>query len=258
MNKKMIVAGVIVTLIIVVGAIEIYRLTMPSAPTSEIPPQIVTHSSHIANETSVRFFVVFGVVQNNLETNINSVNVTASFYDAEDDLTGTSYAPVIPTILESQRRGAFEIYLLLDSYTNVPATYELTLSYLKTDEEPVAGLEISDQTSSIDEDGYYIVYGEAQNKAKRKAHFVNIICTYFNSNGNVIAISRTYVSSEIDSSEKVAFEISSKPHKIIPVSYELLIVAHHFDPLFVTNTQILIVLIAVFTIFLAYMRYRGW
>lgn len=258
MNKKMIIAGVIATLIIVASGIEIYNLTTPSAPTSEIPPQIVTNNSYIANATGPRFFVVFGVVQNNLETNIKSVNATASFYDAKDDLTGTSYAPIIQKILEPQQKGTFEIYLLLDSNTNVPAAYKLTLSYLKTDEEPVTGLEIISQASSIDEDGYYIVHGEVQNKAEMKAHHVNVICTYYDSSENIIAISRTQVSSEIDRSEKVAFETSSKPHKIIPASYELLIVAHHYDQLLVTNTQILIVLIIAFSVFLVYMKRRGW
>lgn len=190
------------------------------------------------------------MVQNNLKTNIEFVNVTATFYDAKNNLIGTRFSPIVLEILEPEQRAPFEIYLLLNTSTYITdLSYELTLSYVKTSEETIAGLVILDRTSSIDMNGYYIISGEVQNKGIRKAFSVKIFCTYYDSEGNLLAVSHAYVSSEMDAGDKASFELSSKPHKISPASYELLIVTHH---------QLLLILIIAFILFIAFMKRRGW
>jgi len=259
MNRKIIITAAVIIIIIIAG-IGIYQLTLPSAPTSEAPspPQIMSHNSYVTNETGSRFFVVVGEVRNNLETNIESANVTATFYDAENNVIGTRYNYLVLKILEPEQKAPFEIYLLLNSPTDVPTRYELTLSYVRSNEETVAGLEITNRTSSVDADGYYRVSGEVHNRGERKAYFLKIFCTYYNSDDNVTAISHVYSSSQLDVGEKAAFEISSKPHKISPVTYELLIVTHHYEPIFITNPALLIIIITGFAIFIIYMKRRGW
>ena len=148
--------------------------------------------------------------------------------------------------------------MLLNSTTEVPARYELTLSYVRTSEETVGGLEVVNRTSSIDKDGYCRIEGEVQNSGARKAFSVKIICTYYDSEGKVLAVSHAYVSSEMDTGDKAPFELSSKPHKINPASYELLVAAHHYGPLFVPFYQLLVVLITAFAIFVVLMKLRGW
>lgn len=258
MNRKIIITAVVIIIIIIAG-IGIYQLTLPSAPTSEAPPpKIVSHNYYVTNETGSRFFVVFGEVKNNLETNIESVKVNATFYDIDNNTIGTNFNYIVLKILEPEQRAPFEIYFSLESSTEVPAYYEPTLSYVRTNEETVAGLEITNRTASVDADGYYRVSGEVHNRGERKAYFLKIFCTYYDADGNVTAISYIYSSSELDAGEKAAFEISSEPHKISPVAYELLIVTHHYEPIFITNPALLIIVITAFAIFIIYMKRRGW
>lgn len=261
MNRKIIITAAVIIIIIIAG-IAIYQLTLPTAPTSESPPRarakIMSDNSYVTNDTGPPFYEVVGEVKNNLKTNIESVNVTATFYDTENNEIGTIYSPTVKKILEPEELSPFIIWLKLNSPTEVPARYDLTLSYVRTNEETIAGLEITNRTSSVNADGYYRVRGEVHNRGERKAYFLKIFCTYYDSDGDVTAISYVYSSSQLDVGEKAAFEISSEPHKISPAAYELLIVTHHYEPIFITNPALLIIIITAFAIFIIYMKRRGW
>lgn len=262
MNRKIIITAAI-TITVIIAAIGIYYLILPPAPTSETPPEIIghTHFNETVKNTSITFYKVIGVVQNNLETNIESVNVTATFFDAENNVVAIRNSSTESKIIEPNQRVPFEVYLLLDPTIQVPDRYELTLSYVKTKEKTITGLEIVNRTWSIEKaTGYHIIRGEVQNKGRWKASGVKILCTYYDSDGNVKATSRTYVSSVINAGEKVAFEISSKPHKISPVSdFELLIVTHRYEVLPIANYVLLAILTVGFVSFIVYMKKRrGW
>lgn len=254
MKSKVAIAIVIIATIIVGAAI--YYLTLP-APTPEVPPKIQSHTSYITEADSIRFFTVVGEIQNNLKTNIDSVKIHATFYDAKNNTIGTRFTYTELKILKPGQKAPFDIYLLLNSSTEIPARYELTLSYVKTSEKPIAELEILNRISSIDEEGYHKISGEVQNKGLRRAYAVKILCTYYDQEGKVIAVSRAYVSPKIEAGEKASFELSSKPHKISPASYGLSIVAR-YGILVVAHIELLAILIAVFVIFIVFMKRRGW
>lgn len=257
MKSKVTITALI--LIIIIVGIGVHYLNSLPASTPEVQPRIVSHTTYLEKVDSITYFTVVGVVQNNLGTNIESVNVSATFYDAENNLIGRRFSPTALEILEPEQRAPFEIYLLLNSSTDIAdICYELTLSYVKTSEETISGLVILNRTSSIDINGYCRISGEVQNKGIRKAVSVKMFCTYYDSEGNLLAVSHTYVSSEMEASEKASFELSSKPHKISPASYELLIVAHHYESLIDTHYQLLLILIIVFVLFIAFMKRRGW
>ena len=264
MNSKMIIAATVIIITIIVAGIETYYLTLPSAtPTTKVPKRlkIISDTSYTERIQNITFFVVAGVVQNNLTTNVDSANITATFHDAGNKTIGTGSTHVELKIIKPEQNAPFEVYFLSGSPTDVPdIKYVLTAVGFETNEEPIAGLQILNDTlgESVDADGYHIISGEVQNKGLRKAVGVKIICTYYNLDGNLIAISHTYVSSEIDAGHKATFEISSKPHKISSASYDLLIVAHHYEPLFIMHYILLALLIAAFLIFIAYMKRRGW
>ena len=253
MNNKLAIATVIIAIIIGAG---IYYLTLP-APTPEVPPKILSHTIYITEADSIRFFTVVGEVQNNLKANIGSVKILATFYDAKNNTIGTRFTYTELNILKPGQKAPFDIYLLLNLSTDIPARYELTLSYVETGEEPVAELEILNRTSSIDEQGYHKISGEVQNKGLRKTYAVKIICTYYDPEGKVIAVSHAYVSPKIEAGEKASFELSSKPHKISPASYGLTIVAR-YGILVIAHLELLAILIAAFIIFIVFMKRRGW
>ncbi|MFX1486752.1 MAG: FxLYD domain-containing protein [Promethearchaeota archaeon] len=268
MNSKLAIAAILVATIPgLVGTY--YYLPLRSASTREVLEapkalKILSDISYIDQVESekeiVTFFVVAGVIENNLSTNVCSVNVTAMFYDAEGKMIENSslLGHIELEIIEPGERAPFEIYLLLGSSTSIPSRYEVTASCFETDEEPVRGVEVINQTASFDKEGYHKVVGEVQNNWKTKAVAVKVICAYYNATDYLIAMSHAHVSTAIDSGAKATFELSSKPFEISPASYELFIVVHHYTQLPLSNFVLFTAMVVAFVIFIAYMKRRGW
>jgi len=226
MMKKKVIIPALFVIIIIVGIGAYYLTKTPPTPPEEIPerpPEIVDHIAYLDQvDVHITFFTVVGVIQNNLRTNIEAVNVTATFYDAADYMIGTRYTPIVVEILKPEQRSPFVIYLRVEPSTVLTdISYELALEYFKTDTEPITGLVILNSTPSIDQNGYHIIKGEIQNRGLRRAYSVSLFCIYYDAENNFLAMSRTFVTAVMELTEKVSFQTSSKPHKISPAKYEL-------------------------------------
>jgi len=256
-NKKILAAAIIIT--VIVASIGIYHLSLPSAPI-EVPPQILNSSSYIEYDT-VDCFVVVGEVQNNLTTAIESVQVNATYYDAENNVIDTSLAyieRITVSTIPSGEKAPFTIKLVLTSLPKIPARYDLLLSYVKTSKS-VAEFVVLNRTSGFDENGYYIISGWAQFIGLGKAVGARVVCTYYDLNGNVIGVSSDYLQTWMFHGDKASFKTSSEPRKIIPASYGLLVTTARYEPPLIERIELLIILIAIFTIFIVYMKKRrGW
>lgn len=265
MNSKMIITAAVIIIVVIAG-FGIYHwsssLTPAPAPTPEpVSPRIVTSVGYIEEVRNITFFTVKGIVENNSTTNIRSVNITTTFYGAKNKTIGTSLDHSALKVIKPQQTAPFEVYLRLGSSTDIPddeIRYKLIASAFKTDEEPVTGL-IPIIHQNWTENGYHRISGVVNNDGTRKAFYVKAICAYYDSEGNVIAMSHDYVSPEIDVNGEAPFGLSSKPRMINPADYELFIVAQHYEPLFIMNYVLLGILIAAFITFVTYMKkYRGW
>jgi len=257
-NNKIVVTALII--VVIVAIIGTYYLTMPPQAPIEIPPQITSSTSYIQNDT-VDYFIVVGEVKNNLKTAVESVQINATFYDSENNVIGTSFTYIERTIvseIQSGQKAPFIIKLVLNSLTTIPARYQLLLSYVKTSKEAFAEFVILNRTSGFDENGYYIISGWVQDIGAGKAIGAKVICTYYDPEGNVIDVSSTSLPLWMYSGDKASFKISSEPHKIRPASYELVVVTTRYEPPLTERIELLIILIAVFIIFIAYMKHRGW
>lgn len=265
-NRLAIVAILIATVVCLVGAYYNLPLRSASSEVSKMPRalKILSNMSYMeqiqSEEEIVTFFVVAGVVENNLSTNVCAVNVTTTFYDSEGKKIGNSplLGHVELEIIESGKRAPFKTYSSLDSLTSIPSRYQVNASCFETDEEPVRGVEVIDQTAGYDKEGYHRIFGEVQNNWKTKAVGVKAICAYYNETGYLIAMSHTPVSTAIDSGDKATFELSSEPFMIRPASYELFVVVHHYNPLPLTRYVLFFAMLTLFLIFIVYMKRRGW
>jgi len=259
MNSKLaIVVALVITISVGFG---IYYVTLPSAPTSKVPKRlkIVRDTSYINEVDNVTFFVVVGIVQNNLSINVESVNITVTFFDSANKRIGTAFSRSQLRIIKAGVTAPFEeVTLLYGSSGDVPDRYEFSVLGFETNEEPIDGLEIVKQISSFDADGYHKINGEVQNTGNRRAYSVKVICSYYDSGDNLLATSWTGVSSAINRGQKRAFELSTRPQKIVPARYELFVVALRYESLVIANYVFLGILIGVFTLFIAYMKHRGW
>ena len=185
-------------------------------PTPQPTSMILSHTSY----TSIGYFHVVGEVQNTLSTNIEYVEIIATFYDSSDTVIGTAFTFTYMDILKPNQKSPFDLSSYPDEIT--PASYKLTVDYLTTSEQPLSGLAILSHTPSVDSLGYHKIVGEVKNNADKEADFVQIVGTYYDSAGKVIGASYTFTNPEdLGVGDTAPFELSSYPRKINPTSYEL-------------------------------------
>lgn len=259
MNNKLAFTIILIT-IILAGLGIYYSLKSFVSPSVEefTYIKITSYNPKFAKVDNTSHITVIGVVQNNLTTNVRSVKINATFYDVQNNTIGKSYALTRLKIFKPGQRAPFTLYF---SSKHILARFDLIASGIKTNEEPIAGLEILNETihAFIDEHGYHRIVGEVQNNVRSKAVVVGVFCTYYDEDGNVIALSNNFTKPlDLGPGGKATFKLSSKPHKIDPASYEFLAVPHHYEHWFSANYALLIILISLFFIFGAYMKRRGW
>lgn len=190
----------------------------PTTPTPESKkPEILSMNSYIGN---LGYFNVVGEVKNNLQSNINYVKLTATFYDAQEKVIGTDFTYAELDILKPNQKAPFEISSYPDKIT--PKWYKVHLSYDKTSQSPFTGLAILSHSDKIDNLGYHEIVGEVKNKGVSASSYVKVVCTYYNVKGEVIGTDFTFTDpSDIDAGDRAPFELSSYPRKLRPSSYEL-------------------------------------
>ena len=262
MDKKVMIGTVTILSVVLVSVVVLvyYYSTLPSVPVTEVPPKILYHTSYVQTGISgINFFVVWGLVQNNLQTNIDSVNVTATFYDAENATIGKNVARTALDIIKPGIKSHFEIYFSLGRFESAPFEYELVLSYVKTDKEPIVGVEIVNQTASFDENEYYVIKGEVENKGVFIAEHVRVFGIYYDSEGNIKTVSPVYVTTLMNPEVKASFELTSEPYKN-PASYELLAFARNYETyiLWSPRPEHFVILIVFFVGVVVYLKRRGW
>ncbi len=70
--------------------------------------------------------------------------------------------------------------------------------------------------------GYHQIVGEVKNNGARKASFVKVVVTYYDSAGKAMGKSYSYTNpQDITNGDTAPFEISSYPRKISPDIYEI-------------------------------------
>ena len=186
-----------------------------ATPTST--PEILSENTYIDNRGYAK---VVGEVKNNLQSNINYVKLTATFYDAGGKVVGTDFTYAELDILKPNQKSPFEISSYPDKI--VPDKYKVHLSYDTTGQSPYTGLVILSHSDKIDNLGYHKIIGEVKNNGVRASSYVKVVSTYYNAKGEVIGTEFTFTDpSEIAAGDSAPFEISSYPRKLRPSRYEL-------------------------------------
>jgi len=258
MNTKLII---FIALVVVVGFVVCcIRLLSTPTPEKNIEKGELTIVSHVGcfeRVQNVTYFMVKGIVQNNYTISMRNVNITAIFYDAENKTVRKAYSYAALTIVKPGQRSPFEISV---SSPKGNYSYSLTTVGIKTDENPPNGLQVVNQNSTII-GGYYKIFGEVLNKEGWRAVSVRVICAYYDSEGNITALSHTFTSPDsINAGSKGSFEINLKIEDMMgpPDSFELFVVVHHYEVAFIGNYVLMFILVLAFLVFVVYMKRRGW
>ncbi len=203
--------------------IQTSTVTQPVQPAAPMPdrkaPEILSMNSYTDNSGYVK---VVGEVKNNLQSNINFVKLTATFYDADKKVIGTDFTYAELDILKPNQKSPFELSSYPNKRTPEWDNYKLHLSYGTTGQSPYPGLEILSHRDKIDNSGYHKIVGEVKNKGERTSSFVKLVSTYYDAKGEVIGTAFTFTDpSDIAPGDSAPFELSSYPRKLRPSSYEL-------------------------------------
>ena len=257
MKLKVILPIAVIT-VSVICAVTLYFALQPSQiPSVESPPKLLSSNHFWTNVTEkVKFYTIVGEIVHHLQTNIKSVNVTATFYDANSNIIGETTGHPVTEIIKPGVTTPFFIYW--QPPEELSATYSLAFTYKNTTENPTTELRILQHVNKTDNLEYYIVEGEVQNIEWGKAVSPRIYCSYYDSEGKVTLVSSALVASTMEWREKSHFTVSSEPYKIHPAAYTLLAVPHHYEGLPIARYDLILILIAALFIFILYMKRRGW
>jgi len=255
--KIIIIFVAVIVTATICGTVFFYFMSLYQRPTVEVPPKILSSNNFWTNVTeNIRFYTIVGEIAHDLTKNIKSVNVTATFYDANNNVIGNATGHPVIEIIKPGLRSPFVIYW--KPVGEPPEGYELTLVYENTTEKPVNELKVVSHSNKTDDNGYYIVEGEVLNVEWGVAIGPRLYCSYYNSEGNITFLSGVMISSKMDVREKSYFVISSQPYKIHPAAYRLLVIPHHYEGLPIARFDLVLILIAAFITFVVYMKRRGW
>jgi len=235
----------------------LYFSLQPQIPTVETPPKILSSNHFWTNVTeNIKFYTVVGEIVHHLKNNIKSVNITTTFYDADNNVIGEATGHPVIEIIRLGVTSPFLIYW--QPIEEPPANYTLTFTYKNTTAKPINELRVIHDFNKTDDRGYYIVEGEVLNIEWGKAISSRIYCSYYDSEGRLIVISSAIVASKMEWREQSHFSITSEPHKIHPAAYNLLAVPHHYEGLPIARYDLVLILMVSFVIFILYMKRRGW
>lgn len=166
----------------------------PSPPPPPPPPPapkeitILTHSGYM---DSIENYWVVGEVKNNLDTNAEFIKIIGTFYDANNNVIGSSFSYTEIDIAKPGQRVPFEMV-----FSDPPSSlhhYALQVQWRPTNEKPLEGFPI---LSSGDRDAGFgdarYIFGELRNDSGVTVEYVRIVATLYNAEGTVIGTGFTY------------------------------------------------------------------
>jgi hypothetical protein len=137
-----------------------------------------------------RYHIV-GEIQNNLQSAIDYVEITATYYNDSNVEVGTWMAFTELDVVDPGVKASF--YVVYSDTAVVPQihNYTLEITYQTASPKP-QGLKIVSNSSYMDEDGDMHVTGEIQNLQTKKATYVTAIATFYDAEGTVVDVQATY------------------------------------------------------------------
>lgn len=167
--------------------------------------QAVSVLSYSVFTDSYGYLNIPGEVLNNTTTNREFVKISATFYNASNQVLDTDFTYTLPDIVKARTRGAFLLW------APKPAGFDhlkLVVSTWTTTDAPVPGLAISPGVRNVDAYDWLHYPGEVTNSAGSAAEFVQVVLTMYGARGQVRNVEWTYTDpSTIGPGETSSFEV---------------------------------------------------
>jgi hypothetical protein len=131
---------------------------------------------------------IVGEVQNNTGSNVQYVQVIATFYDSLGQVTNVDWNSTMLRVLGPSQKVPFKIWAASRPYDS----YTFSVDYDTTTDTPPTGVSVLSSDSWSEYGSLYIV-GEVQNNNVDNVGGVRIAVTYYDSEGNVTNATSAYV-----------------------------------------------------------------
>lgn len=205
---------------------------------------------------------IVGEVQNNGNTPVNFVQVTATYYNTNNNSIDTRFDLTMLYVIMPERKSPFEITLLDTAQSAQVHNYSLSVSFLETSPLP-AGIEITSQSSSVDSSGRMHVTGGLKNIGTETLVNPKVVATFYNAASKVIAAAMSSIDPEVvgetTPNQTTPFEIILDAERTQYVSTHILTAESNqyiAIPELQLSTQLLIILIS-FTIIVFALRRKS-
>ncbi len=149
---------------------------------------------------------VVGEVKNMGTQNVDFVQLTGTFYNSTNHVTGTDFTFTMLSILTPGEQSPFKITDLTKGL--VVGHYKVAVTDASyTTDQPNTSLKVQGTSSNIDQIGYFHALGEVTNTASTTAKSVMVVLTFYNSTGGVVDASFTFTSpSDLNAGETGSFD----------------------------------------------------
>jgi len=180
------------------------HLILPVVSSGDV--EVLSHTGYI---DSLGCYHVVGEILNIGDQAINFVYVNVTFYDSHGNVIDTRFDLTMLFVIMPGQKSPFDVAFLDAEQSSRVHEYSLEIKFSKTSPLP-QGLEILSYDSYMDEGGRLHITGEIKNIADKRAHNVEVIATFYDSNGKVVAAISHDVDPEmprLDPNETKSFEI---------------------------------------------------
>jgi hypothetical protein len=165
---------------------------IPSLGDDEL--KITSHNGYIVTGIPSQWFVIVGEVHNTGGKTLRSIKLEATFSDKEGkDSKSKTGMPLMNVLLPGEKSPFY-----VSDYANPDMDqYRVKITESsETDEQPNRDFEIVDHTSQINDYGIYQVDGQVKNNGAAEADRTKVFATFFDADGEVVAVAFTTVGTE--------------------------------------------------------------
>ena len=153
---------------------------------------------------------IVGEIQNNGNSAVNFVQVTATYYTSSNAVIDTRFDLTLTNVIMPGCKSPFEIALLDIPESAQVHHYTLKATFLETSPLPI-GIEITSNSSHIDTSGSMHVIVQIKNIGTITVTDPRIVVTYYDASSKVVAAAKNILPAEelaVTPGQTVPFEIS--------------------------------------------------
>ena len=187
------------------------------ASLSPVRADSVTVLSSSGFTDAIGDYHVVGEVQNTGSSTVDYVQVTATFYNTNNQVVDTQFSYASLTYMQPNAKSPFDI--IETTSTLVPEISSYKLQVTSTPSGSIQqGLEITSNSSYTDSIGDLHIVGQIQNTGSATSSATQVFATCYDSSGTVVDTGFTYTNpDDISSSGTASFEIIISDSTQIPL-----------------------------------------